>query len=194
MRRAACMLPRLEQSPAGAAGSAAAQRTAAHFVALRASVYAYALTVVFRAEAAEDLTQETFLRLYTHLAEGNEVENPKAWVLRVCHNLAINHARRFPRDRTSLDRSPGYGLEDVWSTLPDAEPNPELLLLRKERDQRLEDAIRRLTDRQRRCLYLRAEGLRYREIGCQLGISISTVVDALTRAVQRLRDSEHGGI
>lgn len=173
------------------AAAVAGQRVAAHFENLRASLCAYALTVVYRPEIAEDLTQESFLRLYTHLADGNEVDNPKAWVFRVCHNLAINHVRKNPRDRARAIGIAGASSDGFWNSLVDVGPDPELRLLETERNQRLEESLGRLTERQRQCLYLRAEGFRYREIAKQLDITISTVVDTLTRAVERLRKSNH---
>jgi RNA polymerase sigma-70 factor (ECF subfamily) len=65
--------------------------------------------------------------------------------------------------------------------------NPEALVLERERWDGLRSAIRTLTDHQRQCLHLRAEGLRYREIAETLGITVSSVVDTLTRAVEKLR-------
>ncbi len=65
-------------------------------------------------------------------------------------------------------------------------PDPEKLLLHQERLDRLHMAVLNLTPLQRQCLHLRAEGLRYREVAELLGLSVSTVVDAVRRATVKL--------
>jgi len=51
--------------------------------------------------------------------------------------------------------------------------------------------IRELSRNERECLFLRAEGLRYREIGEVLGLPTSTVADTVARAVKKLAESYH---
>jgi len=167
--------------------SAAAVRASACFEELRGAVCGYLLTLCRRPEEAEEITQEAFLRLYSHLAGGNELENEKAWLFRVAHNLAMNHLRRNPTANNGNDTAAEEPEEP-----PATDPDPERLVLEKERLSGLRAAIRTLTDHQRRCLYLRAEGLRYREIAETLGISVSSVVDTLTRAVERLKKASDG--
>ena len=65
---------------------------------------------------------------------------------------------------------------------------PERTLLAKEKSRQLRTAIRSLTEAERECLMLRAEGLRYREIGEVLGIATSTVADTVDRAVRKLAE------
>ena len=61
-------------------------------------------------------------------------------------------------------------------------------MLAKEKFHRLDKAIRSLAAPERECLMLRAEGLRYREIGEVLGIPTSTVADTVERAVKKLAE------
>jgi len=65
-------------------------------------------------------------------------------------------------------------------------PSPEVIYLQRERDSLLAAAVERLPDVQRHCLYLRKEGLSYREIATVLAIGETTAVDHLTRAITRL--------
>ena len=69
----------------------------------------------------------------------------------------------------------------------DPGPNPEERMVRRQRNDQLQDSIDNLTELQRQCLSLRAEGLRYREIASVLDLSMSTVADAVRRAVTNLR-------
>jgi RNA polymerase sigma-70 factor (ECF subfamily) len=115
------------------------------------------------------------------------VDSVKAWAFRVYHNLAMNHLKKNPRDVHEYGRTNGDGRSGSGDQMVAVEPDPERRLLEKERYQRLGQSIGQLTEHQKRCLYLRAEGFRYREIAEQLNITISSVVDTLTRAVERLR-------
>jgi RNA polymerase sigma-70 factor (ECF subfamily) len=65
--------------------------------------------------------------------------------------------------------------------------SPESLLLERERMIRFHRAVEGLSEQQKRCLFLRLEGLRYPEIGSTLGISASAVGEFLRRAVLRLK-------
>ena len=68
--------------------------------------------------------------------------------------------------------------------------NPEQSLLEREQTLRFHNAVQRLSEQQRRCLFLRLEGLRYPEIGSVLGISASAVGEFLRRAIARLKKGE----
>jgi RNA polymerase sigma-70 factor (ECF subfamily) len=71
------------------------------------------------------------------------------------------------------------------------EPGPERALLERERMLRFHKAVESLSEQQRRCLFLRLEGLRYPEIGATLGISASTVGEFMRRAIARLKRVSH---
>ena len=68
----------------------------------------------------------------------------------------------------------------------DPNPNPEEQLLNKDRQQRLRSVLDALPEKDRWCLYLRAEGLRYREIADVLGVSLGAVSMMLGRSLARL--------
>src|SRR4029077_8639363 len=69
--------------------SAAAIQVSVCFEELRGAISGYIVTLCRRPEQAEEIMQEAFLRLYSHLASGKELRNPKAWLFRVSHNMAI---------------------------------------------------------------------------------------------------------
>src|SRR5436309_15068142 len=60
------------------------------FVALESPLLAYAMRLVGRLEVAEDIVQEAFMRLH---AQFEDVREPKKWLYRTVHNLALNHRR-----------------------------------------------------------------------------------------------------
>ena len=131
---------------------------------------------------AEDITQESFLRLYRHLSDERPVESPKAWLFAVAHNLAVDSMRGESQFKT-LDESTWEQMEDSRSR---AQNDHEKTMLEQERRELLRKAVMDLTPLQRECLHLRAEGLRFREIAELLRISISTVADAIRRATAKL--------
>ena len=145
----------------------------------RQDVYHYLLRLGLNPSQAQEGAQEAFLRLHSALVRGDSIEHPRAWVFRVAHNLAVTEHRAGDR-WTTLDT----GLE---AALTDGGPGPEARVLQRERASRLNEALQELSPQQRRCLYLRAEGLRYREIAEAVGVKVSTVSQFLTRAVARLR-------
>ena len=74
--------------------------------------------------------------------------------------------------------------------LVDPAANPEQQLASDQRRDRLRAVVRALPERDRQCLYLRAEGFRYREIAGVLEISLGSVAKSLARAVTRLTNME----
>ena len=155
------------------------------FVALRDPVYRYVLAAVGNAEEAEDLTQEAFIRFFRDLRKGNAVENVRAWLFRVAHNLVIDSVRRAPSP-DSLDAPENQRLADVVS---DPEPNALDRIIDQAGRQKL---LRRLSLQERRCLELRAEGLRYREIAEVLNLRIPSVQTTLGRAINKIVREIHG--
>ena len=128
---------------------------------------------------AEDVVQDVFLALFHHVARGRPRTNLRGWIFRVGHNLALRHLKREARRRRAR-----ADLVSGWTV---AAPSPEDRYASRQRRARLAAAVNALPARERRCLQLRAEGLRYREIARVLGLSLGTVANTLARALARLR-------
>ena len=160
-------------------GTALQEQVTRLFEESRDDVYRYLLTLGLYPPQAQEAAQEVFLRLYTTLRKGEEIQSPRAWIFRVAHNLGLKiRTRQHSEEPFDPDLNPGIP--------PDAE-TPETELLERERMTRFHSAVAGLSDQQRRCLFLRMEGLRYPEIGSALGISPSAVGEFLRRAMQRLK-------
>ncbi len=132
--------------------------------------------------AAEEITQEAFLRLHTAMRDGLRVKDVRAWIFRVARNLSIDHRREHQRYWTA-GHAEG-GLQDV--PYADEAPDPEAQVLRRERMRLIETEVLRLPELQRECMQLKAQGLRYHEIAVTLDISMTAAVDCVRRAVKRL--------
>jgi RNA polymerase sigma-70 factor (ECF subfamily) len=148
----------------------------------RDDVYRYLVTLGLPPPQAQEAVQEVFLRLYVALESGESIENIRAWVFRVAHNLGFDmRAKHQPLQMApQLER----GLRDATRSI-------EMDLIERERMEQLGGAWKTLSTQQRQCLHLRAEGLRYREIAAAMGISISSVREFLNRAVSKLQRAVH---
>jgi RNA polymerase sigma-70 factor (ECF subfamily) len=148
----------------------------------RDDVFRYLLSLGLYPPQAQEAAQEVFLRLYTALKKGEEIQNSRGWIFRVAHNLGLK-IRARESSQAPFD-------VDLEARLAGPAMNPEQSLLEREQELRFHKAVERLSEQQRRCLLLRLEGLRYPEIGSALGISASSVGEFLRRAISRLKKDE----
>ena len=128
----------------------------------------------------EDVLQEVFLVLFQHLQSGKPRDNLRGWLFRVAHNLALK--RRYREGRESEPRS-AIAAEEL---VIDPGLNPEDQLVNHQIQQRARAAAQALPEQDRRCLFLRAEGLRYREIAETLDMSLGAVSLSLARSLARI--------
>jgi RNA polymerase sigma-70 factor (ECF subfamily) len=130
---------------------------------------------------SEDIIQETFLALFEHLRRGKSRSNLRGWLFRVAHNLARKryrsgqNAKNIPQSTIAIEDS-----------LIDPSPNPEDQLASGQTKKRLMAVLQALPEQNRWCLYLRAEGLRYREIAEILDMSLGSVSLCLGRSLARI--------
>jgi RNA polymerase sigma-70 factor (ECF subfamily) len=144
----------------------------------RDDVYRYLLTLGLQPPEAQDATQDVFLRLYTSLVKGEKIHSIRGWIFRVAHNISVDvRAKKQP---LPLDLQ-------AESMLRDHRRGVDMDLIEHQRTNRVAGAWKTLSPQQRECLYLRSEGLRYRQIAETLGISISSVREFLSRAIVRLQ-------
>jgi RNA polymerase sigma-70 factor (ECF subfamily) len=148
------------------------------FDRMRGRLLRYIVGFGLRQSDAEEIVQDTFLALYRHLVQGKSREGLPAWLFRVAHNLSLKR-------RLALSRMSGSDVAEPPQA-PDPTPNPEAQLAFRQRQDRLRSVYRALSQADRQCLYLRAEGLRYREIAEVLGISLGSVANSLARSLARL--------
>jgi RNA polymerase sigma-70 factor, ECF subfamily len=155
------------------------EQVAAMYEELREDVFRYLILIGVGPDEAQELCQEAFLRLYTALRKGQQIDNTRAWVFTVARNCGLS-ARASNSTLAAFDAA-------VEEQLSSPSPSPEKVLLDRERMLRLHQAVSSLSHQQRQCLHLRVEGFRYREIAEMLGVGNSTVGEFLQRAITRLR-------
>jgi RNA polymerase sigma-70 factor (ECF subfamily) len=157
------------------------RRTLEWYESLNIVLYRYLRSLGLPVEAAEDVLQETFLRLARHLKAGGGEDNLRSWVFQVAHNLSMDVHRANRRDRFE----PGVERQ-LNEEVIDPTADPETMYLEKEKEKGLKEAMLRLTPKQFRSLLLRAEGLRYRDIASVLGVSEQRAIHLVKRGLLRL--------
>ena len=160
-------------------------------------VFTTLLLMVRDEDLAEDLTQDTFLRVVKTLRTGKYQHNGHfgAWVCRIAHNLAIDSLRRASNRLTvSLNTPPPTGHFD--SNVPTraafvadtTEPSPEAAFIRTEAEDELRRFIDALPAQQRQVLLLRHYSeLSFQEIAETAGISVSAALGRMRYAIINLR-------
>lgn len=167
-------------------GEPARAHTVSLFRNLREPLGRYLANQGAKQPEIEEIVQDAFLRLHKHLSAANgrvtsAPQNLQGWVFRVAQNLLRDRQRGWHgRNVESIEDRP----EAAQATAPGATPEERVLHLEKVR--RLRAGLESLPDLHRRCLHLRAEGLRYREIAAALDVSVTTVADMIRDALARL--------
>jgi RNA polymerase sigma-70 factor (ECF subfamily) len=135
------------------------------------------------AQTADDLCQESFLRL-SRSGDLSRIANPRAYLFRTALNLVTDH-HRCGKNRPSFLAD----LEDADSnTLPTEERTGETATLASEQLDRATAALEELPPLSQRVFYLsRFEGLKQREIAERLGVSLRTVEEHLKRTLLHLK-------
>ena len=152
------------------------------FDQLRDRLLRYVISFGLPLEDGEDIVQEVFLALFRHLQLGRSRSNLRAWTFRVAHNQALKR-----RGQAQIGAHQMVNDGAPWEDLvADTNPSPEDQVASSQRRQRVLAAVSALREQDRRCLILRAEGLRYREIAEVLDISLGAVSLSLERSLTRL--------
>ena len=141
----------------------------------RTAVYALALSLLKNTHDAQDVTQDTFVRVWERAAQYRAPGSPMGWLLTVCRNEARMLLRRGGRQAT-LD-------ETQWEAIP-----AECVGLTPEDRALLQQALAALESEERQVVLLHAvTGLKHREIAALLEKPLSTVLSKYHRAMKKLK-------
>lgn len=159
--------------------------------AYSARVFGLLFRLTASRETAEDLTQETFLRVVRTIEEYDHSGRFEAWLFRIAANLARDHARKNKRRGPQLslqapdkdDAGGGLEIADVRHDEPAAG------IEQRELGQRLNEGLARMSEMDREILLLRHfSELSFKEIADLLRIPLGTALARAHRALQRLKD------
>ena len=135
--------------------------------------------------AADEGTQETFVRAHYRLSTLEEPGKLQGWLFGIARMVFFEHLRRKRRN--------GPAPDDTEAPQIDRAPSPEALLLSAESDRVLDGALAGLTEERRAALLMRVDhGLGYAEIASAMGWSLQKVKNEIHRARLQLRASLAG--
>ena len=143
------------------------------------------------AAAAEDLTQEVFLRVYRSRSSYEASAKFTTWLYRIATNLAVNHARDTRHQRPEATVSLDEPDEETGTTfeLPDGALTAEQAMLRRERLLAIRQKVEGLPERQRLAVIMhKYQQMDYKQIAEILKLSESATKSLLFRAYETLRE------
>ncbi len=143
-------------------------------------------------ELAEDLAQDTFIKVLNAIDRYDPKHKFSSWIFRIAHNTAIDRLRKREVDTLSLDGSPHAqtqeAIEATRIVAVATEASPEEFTANREIGEAIEAAIARLRPEYRTAIVLwHVEGRPYDEIAEIMGIPLGTVKTYIHRARNELR-------
>jgi RNA polymerase sigma-70 factor (ECF subfamily) len=147
----------------------------------------YIRMMVKDADVADDVLQETLIKVVRVIDEGRYVDNGKflSWVLRIAHNQVIDYFRSQKSAKTINESYAGY---NMLGTLRFAERTVEDNIISEQIEADVRRLVEHLPDEQREVVKLRYfSGLSFQEIADQTGVSINTALGRMRYALINLR-------
>lgn len=149
------------------------------FSALESPLLSYALRLLGERAAAEDVVQEAFMKLNAQFAE---VREPRRWLYRTVHNLALNQRRQSSKVVPLAEPTEGEGADSA-----DPEPLPDEQIIRWEGIGLVRLSLGTLDERSREVVRLKFnEGLSYKEISERTGLTSGNVGYLLHHALKAI--------
>jgi RNA polymerase sigma-70 factor (ECF subfamily) len=147
----------------------------------------YIFRIIGDYDAALDVTQETFIKVYNFLNKYSTEYKFSTWLYRIAHNAAIDHLRRNSVQSQSIETENADGTYQLQ--LECSQPGPEKLRERSEWRAELQDVVRCLPASYRELIVLRhSRELSYDEIAEVTGLPLGTVKNRLFRAREMMRE------
>lgn len=149
-------------------------------------IYNFVYSKVFSKAITEDIFQETFIKVIRTLKRGKYTEEGKflPWVMRIAHNLTIDHFRKNNR----MPKFESSGDFDIFSVLADDKPHAEHRLMDKQINEDLRNLIKELPEEQLEVLKMRIyKDMSFKEISYQTDVSINTALGRMRYALINLR-------
>lgn len=149
-------------------------------------IFSYILSKIQDRDLANDVFQDTFVKIIKTLRKGKYNEEGKFlnWALRIAHNLVIDHFRKQKRMPTVAPNDE----YDIFKIIKDGAPTAESEMIREQIEKDLHRLILELPEEQLEVLKLRHfSGLSFKEIADQTGVSINTALGRMRYALINLR-------
>ena len=148
---------------------------------LKDALYRLALRITLSHEEAQDIVQDTLIKVWDKRESWNEIESIEAFCITICRNLALDRIKKHDNLNDSL--------EERQTESPDTSSTPFEDTLQQDRIELVRNLVNALPEKQRSCMQLRDfEGKPYKEIAKILGISEEQVKVNIFRARQTVKE------
>lgn len=149
-------------------------------------IYSFIYSKVYDRDMAEDIFQDTFIKVIRTLKKGNYNEEGKflPWVMRISHNLVIDHFRKSNR----MPKFDNTGEFSIFSVLNDTSLNAENSIIKEQVENDVRRLVEELPPDQKEVLLMRIyEDMSFKEISDKTGVSINTALGRMRYALINLR-------
>jgi RNA polymerase sigma factor (sigma-70 family) len=149
-------------------------------------IYSFIYSKVFDKDVAEDIFQDTFIKVIRTLKKGKYNEEGKflPWVMRISHNLVIDHFRKNKR----MPKFENSGDFNIFSVLCDSGLNAEKQIIKDQIEADVKELIKELPEDQLEVLVMRIyKDMSFKEISERTGVSINTALGRMRYALINLR-------
>lgn len=149
-------------------------------------IYSFIYSKVFDKDIADDIFQDTFIKVIRTLKRGKYNEEGKflPWVMRIAHNLVIDHFRKNKR----MPKFQNSGDFDIFSVLSDSGLNAEKQIIKDQIEADVKELIKELPADQLEVLVMRIyKDMSFKEISERTGVSINTALGRMRYALINLR-------
>ena len=149
---------------------------------LKNELYRLALRITLNPAEAEDIVQETMIKVWNRREQWDNIESIEAFCLTICRNISLDKIRKMENQNQSLSEGEHDAPDQSYSS------NPEEQAMQQDRMQLIRQLINQLPEKQRSVMQLRDfEGKSYKEIAKVMGISEEQVKVNIFRARQTIR-------
>ena len=149
---------------------------------LKNELFRLALRITLNREDAEDVVQETMIRVWNRRDQWEQIESIEAFCTTICRNLALDKTKRASNQDASLDDEGHDAPDQSYSA------NPEEQAMQRDKVERVRRLMDQLPEKQRTCMQLRdVEGKSYKEIAAVMDITEQQVKINIFRARQSIK-------
>ena len=156
----------------------------------RNRIYTFIISKVRNQALAEDIFQDAFFKVIKSLQKGKYNEEGKflPWVMRISHNLVIDHFRKVKRIPIAGKPRNDDDTFDIFDVIGNGEQTKEDVMIEDEQHNQLRQMVKELPEEQRQVLLMRHyEELSFKEIAEKTGVSINTALGRMRYALINLR-------
>lgn len=149
-------------------------------------IYSFIYSKVYDKDVAEDIFQDTFIKVIRTLKKGKYNEEGKflPWVMRIAHNLVIDHFRK----NTRMPKFSNTGDFNIFSVLSDSTLDAERSIIKDQVESDIRKVIEELPEDQKEVLMMRMyKDMSFKEISDKTGVSINTALGRMRYALINMR-------